>query len=118
MWRNGGWRFGSRSGSIDLPAHELLRWSNQNVFGDNVSCRGRRMIELLSPFLPYIAAAIGAVVLFLTGRASGRAKARQRQAEARAEAFEQTTKDVTHETLSDDPVDAIRDRLRERGRKP
>ena len=118
MWRNGGWRFGIRSGSINLPAHELLRWSNQNVFGDNASCRGRRMMDLLSPFLPYIAAAIGAAVLFLTGRASGRAKARQRQAEARAEEFKETTKDVANETISDDPVDDIRDRLRERGRKP
>ncbi len=51
-------------------------------------------------------------------RRQGAAKARQRQAEADAKAFKQTTKDVTHETLSDDPVDAIRDRLRERGRKP
>lgn len=76
------------------------------------------ILDLLSPFLPYIAAALGALVLFLNVRASGRAKARQRQAEAWAEAFAQTTKDVTHETLSGDPIDAIRDRLRERGRKP
>ena len=40
------------------------------------------ILDLLSPFLPYIAAALGALVLFLTGRASGRAKASQRQAEA------------------------------------
>ena len=40
------------------------------------------ILDLLSPFLPYIAAAMGAVALFLTGRASGRAKASQRQAEA------------------------------------
>lgn len=51
-------------------------------------------------------------------RHQGAAKARQRQAEADAKAFKQTTKDVANETLSDDPIDAIRERLRERGRKP
>ena len=38
--------------------------------------------HILGPFWPYIAGAVGALALFLTGRASGRSKARQRQAEA------------------------------------
>ena len=76
------------------------------------------ILDILSPFWPYIAGAVGAVVLFLTGRASGGAKARQRQAEVKAEEFKETTKDVANETISNDPVDDIRDRLRERGRKP
>ena len=54
------------------------------------------ILDLLSPFWPYIAAAVGALVLFLTGRASGGAKARQRQAEARAEADQQSHERMNH----------------------
>lgn len=64
------------------------------------------ILDLLSPFLPYIAAAIGAVVLFLTGRASGGAKARQRQAEAQAKADQQAHERMNHaetgDAMSDD----------------
>jgi len=63
------------------------------------------ILDLLSPFLPYIAAAIGAVVLFLTGRASGRAKARQRQAEAQAKADQQSHERMNHAETGADMSD-------------
>ena len=75
-----------------------------------------------NPIARALAKVLGLVLAVLTfgawQRRQGAVAERQRQAEAKAKAFEQTTKDVTHETLSDDPVDVIRDRLRERGRKP
>jgi len=75
-----------------------------------------------NPIARALAKVLGLVLAVLTfgawQRRQGAAKARQRQAEARAEEFKETTKDVANETISDDPVDDIRDRLRERGRKP
>lgn len=81
------------------------------------------ILDLLSPFLPYIAAAIGAVVLFLTGRATGGAKARQRQAEAQAKANDQSHERMNHaETgidLSDDQrADWLRDFAAKHGNRP
>ena len=41
--------------------------------------------QIISPFWPYILAAGGFVVAFLTGRMGGAAKAKRKQAEARVE---------------------------------
>lgn len=80
-------------------------------------------LDLLSPILPYIAAAVGAVVLFLTGRATGGAKSRQRQAEANAKADQQSHERMnnaeTGSGMSDDQrIDSLRDFANKHGNRP
>lgn len=75
-----------------------------------------------NPIARALAKVLGLVLAVLTfgawQRRQGAAKARQKQAEADAKAFKQTTKDVTYETISTDPVDTVRERMRDRAGKP
>lgn len=81
------------------------------------------ILDLLGPFWPYIAGAVGAVVLYLTGRASGGAKARQRQAEANAKADQQAHRRMnnaeTGSGMSDDQrIDSLREFAAKHGNRP
>ena len=79
--------------------------------------------QFLSPFLPWI---IAAVTVLAGGWGYGRAKERKGRKEAEAKAAAQKAKDnaatverVLNETPSVDPADHIRQRLRDRAnRKP
>lgn len=78
---------------------------------------------ILSHLWPYIAGAVAALALFLTGRATGRAKARQRQAEADAKADQQSHERMNHaetgDAMSDDDrAEWLRDFAAKHGNRP
>jgi hypothetical protein len=77
---------------------------------------------LLGDLWPYIIAALGTLATiataWLVGRKAGADGVKTKRAAQDAKAQAETVERVLHETASDDPADAIRQRLRDRARKP
>lgn len=74
--------------------------------------------QIISPFWPYILAALGVVGAFLTGRMGGAAKAKAKQAAKDAKGYRQTTERIqdADAAMGDDPA-VLRDSLRQRDPK-